>query len=91
MNQLDPLHFVAFSDYMEAIMQVQAKLQEMGKPRDAEEIQMLIEERAPKEYMVVTQTLSMQDEWELEAWIEELNKNTKRIGKKVKTQDNQRK
>jgi hypothetical protein len=85
MNQLDPSHFVAFSDYMEAIMQVQAKLQEMGKPRDAEEIQMLIEERAPKEYMVVIQTLSMQDEWELEAWIEELNKSTKRIGKKVKT------
>ena len=72
MNSLDPSHFGCFSDFIEAVMQVQASLQEMGKPRDEEEVQLLIEEKAPKEYLTVIQTLSMQGDWELEKWIEEL-------------------
>ena len=80
MNDLEPGHFVGFGDYIEAVMQIQRQLEEMGKPRDTEEVQMLIEDKAPKEFRTVIQTLAMQDGLSLENWITQLNKSTKRIG-----------
>ena len=65
MNDLEPGHFVGFSDYIEAVMQIQRQLKEMGKPRDTEEVQMLIEDKAPREFRTVIQTLAMQDDLDL--------------------------
>jgi hypothetical protein len=74
MNDLEPGHFVGFSDYIEAVMQIQRQLEEMGKPRDTEEVQMLIEDKAPREFRTVIQTLAMQDDLDLDNWINQLNK-----------------
>ena len=58
MKDLEPEHFLNFSEYMEAVLQIQSQLEVVGWPVEESMIRVFIRDRAPSEYKSYIATVS---------------------------------
>jgi hypothetical protein len=74
MKDLEPEHFVNFGEYMEALLQVQEKLEVIGKPVEESMIRVFIRDKAPAELKAFIATISSVSRLNLDEWTMEIQK-----------------
>jgi hypothetical protein len=88
MKDLDPEHFVNFGEYMEAVLQVQEKLEVIGKPVEESMIRVFIRDKAPTELKAFVATISsVNSSLNLDEWTQEIQKFDRTLHKGKKKGD----
>jgi hypothetical protein len=71
---VDPSHFVSFGEYMEAVLQIQEKLEVIDKPVEESMIRVFIRDKAPAELKAFIATISSVSRLNLDEWTMEIHK-----------------
>jgi hypothetical protein len=86
MKDLEPDHFVSFGEYMEAVLQIQEKLEVIDKPVEESMIRVFIRDKAPPELKAFIATISSVSRLNLDEWTMEIQKFDRSL-KKGKVKD----